>query len=196
LSWHHTWGFPNASWSLSGCSASSSMSSGPMLPASLLRPLPRPTRADASAPYPLTIAWLYQQPLCDACEQALDARITAPSAPPPRLIGTRGHRRTVAAQQQCCPTLDDSDHGGHGRGNICAHGQPGCQSWQQLPCVPCHGSCSEMHSTRVYGQRSSSDLLVRVIACLAEDFLPFVNPDLSNFHPICTTGSRRLRVAS
>ena len=30
----------------------------------------------------------------------------------------------------------------------------------------------------------------------AEDFLPFVNPDLSNFHPICTTGSRRLRVAS
>ena len=31
---------------------------------------------------------------------------------------------------------------------------------------------------------------------LAEDFLPFVNPNLSNFHPLCTTGSRRLRVAS
>ena len=139
-----------------------------MLPASLLRPLPRPTRADASAPYPLTIAWLYQQPLCDACEQALDARITAPSAPPPRLIGTGGHRRTVATQQQCCPALDDSDHGGHGCGNIRAHGQPGGQSWRKLPCVPCHGSCSEMHSTMIHGQLSSSDLLVRVIACLAE----------------------------
>jgi hypothetical protein len=29
-----------------------------------------------------------------------------------------------------------------------------------------------------------------------EDFLPFVNPDLSNFYPICKTVSRRLRVAS
>jgi hypothetical protein len=28
------------------------------------------------------------------------------------------------------------------------------------------------------------------------DFLPFVNPNSSNFHPICTTGSRRIRLAS
>jgi hypothetical protein len=28
------------------------------------------------------------------------------------------------------------------------------------------------------------------IQMLAEDFLPFVNLNLSNFYPICTTGSR------
>jgi hypothetical protein len=27
------------------------------------------------------------------------------------------------------------------------------------------------------------ELVVRVLACLAEDFLPFVNPDLSHFLP-------------
>ena len=31
---------------------------------------------------------------------------------------------------------------------------------------------------------------------LAKDFLPFVNPNLSIFYPICTTGSRRIRLAS
>jgi len=30
----------------------------------------------------------------------------------------------------------------------------------------------------------------------AEDFLPFVNPNLSIFYPICTTGSQRIRLAS
>jgi len=29
-----------------------------------------------------------------------------------------------------------------------------------------------------------------------KDFLPFVNPNLSSFYPICTTGSRRIRLAS
>ncbi len=52
------------------------------------------------------------------------------------------------------------------------------------------------HGTPLHGKRVAVDLIVRVIACLAEDFLPFVNPNLSNFYPICTTGSRRLRVAS
>jgi len=28
------------------------------------------------------------------------------------------------------------------------------------------------------------------------DFLPFVNPHLSNFYPLCTTGSRCIRLAS
>ena len=28
------------------------------------------------------------------------------------------------------------------------------------------------------------------------DFLPFVNPNLSNFYPICPTGSRCIRLAS
>ena len=52
------------------------------------------------------------------------------------------------------------------------------------------------HGTPMHGKRVSPDRLVWAIGALAEDFLPFVNPNLSNFYPICTTGSRRLRVAS
>ena len=45
-------------------------------------------------------------------------------------------------------------------------------------------------------QLATANLHAAGIDVGAEDFLPFVNPDLSHFHPICTTGSRRLRVAS
>ena len=55
---------------------------------------------------------------------------------------------------------------------------------------PKDGSCRAFDAT-------SSDVNCLTLGVrLPEDFLPFVNPDLSNFHPICTTGSRRLRVAS
>jgi hypothetical protein len=37
-----------------------------------------------------------------------------------------------------------------------------------LQCVSCHGYFSETHGTILHGKRSSADLIVRVIACLAE----------------------------
>ena len=37
---------------------------------------------------------------------------------------------------------------------------------------------------------------VRQAQGVAEDFLPFVNPNLSIFYPICTTGLQRIRLAS
>ena len=40
------------------------------------------------------------------------------------------------------------------------------------------------------------ELLEPVYGWFTEDFLPFVNPYLSFFYPICTTGSRRIRLAS
>jgi len=88
------------------------MSDGPTLAASPLRPLPRPTRADASAPQPPTLAWIYPYTAVGPCEQALDARPAAPSSPLPRLIFTRGRRRTVDTQPQFCPAPDGADHGG------------------------------------------------------------------------------------
>ncbi len=59
-------------------------------------------------------------------------------------------------------------HGWLGRGNIRANGHPGGQSWRQLQCVSCHGYFYETHSTIFHGKRSSPELLVHVIACLAE----------------------------
>jgi hypothetical protein len=37
-----------------------------------------------------------------------------------------------------------------------------------LQCVSCHGYFSETHGTIFHGKRSSAELIVRVIACLAE----------------------------
>jgi hypothetical protein len=39
---------------------------------------------------------------------------------------------------------------------------------------------SEHHGTIFHGKQAVA-LIVRVLACLAEDFLPFVNPNLSHF---------------
>jgi len=84
------------------------------------------------------------------------------------MIFTRGRRRTVDTQQQFCPAPDCSYYGWLARGNIRANGHPGGQPWRQLQCVSCDGYFSETHGTIVHGKRASVELIVRVIACLAE----------------------------
>jgi len=81
---------------------------------------------------------------------------------------TRGRRRTVHTTSHFCPAPDCSYRGWLGRGNIRANGHPGGQPWRQLQCVSCQGYFSETHGTLFHGKRASGDLIVRVIACLAE----------------------------
>jgi hypothetical protein len=95
-----------------------------------------------------------------------------------------------------CPQSDCDYRGWLALGNLRAHGHPGGGPRRQFYCTSCKGYFLETHGTLFHGKQAAVERIVRVLACLAEDFLPFVNPNLSNFHPICTTGSRRLRVAS
>ena len=111
---------------------------------------------------------LIRKPLCEACAQGADARPTAPGSPPPFIRFTRGRRRTVNTQSHFCPAPDCAYHGWLGRGNIRANGHPGGQLWRQLQCVSCQGYFSETHDTIFHGKHASPDLIVRVIACLAE----------------------------
>src|SRR5215468_10143468 len=126
----------------------------------------QPRRTWAKAPKPFT--GYPHKPLCEACEQSLDARLKAPGAPPPMLVFTRGRRRTVDTSGQFCLAHDCAYHGWLGRGNIRSNGHPGGQPWRQLQCVSCQGSFSETHGTLFHGKRASVELIVRVIACLAE----------------------------
>ena len=48
------------------------------------------------------------------------------------------------------------------------NGHPCSQPWRQLQCVSCEGYFLETHGTIFHGKRSSVELIVRVIACLAE----------------------------
>ena len=108
------------------------------------------------------------KPLCEACEQGVDSRPKAPGSPPPVIIFTRGRRRTVDTSEHFCPDQDCAYHGWLGRGNIRSNGHPGGQPWRQLQCVSCEGYFYETDGTIFHGKRSSPELIVHVIACLAE----------------------------
>ncbi len=113
-------------------------------------------------------AGLTTKPHCDACEHATAPRPQAPSAPPPRMVPTRGRRRHVDTSTHFCPNPDCAYRGWVGWGNLRANGHPGGGLWRQLLCVACRGSFFETLGTILHGQRVSVELIVRVVACLAE----------------------------
>lgn len=134
-------------------------------PATPIQPdQPRHKRSKEPKPF---VGYL-QQPLCEACEHGLDSRPEAPGSPPPVINFTRGRKRTVDTSGHFCPDPNCSYRGWLGLGNIRANGHPGGQPWRQFQCVSCQGYFYETHGTIFHGKRSSPDLIVHVIACLAE----------------------------
>jgi hypothetical protein len=123
-------------------------------------------RKRAEEPQPFT--GYIHKPLCEACEQRADSRPKAPGAPPPMIIFTRGRRRTVDTQSHFCPKPNCAYRGWLGRGNLRSNGHPGGQPWRQLQCVSCEGYFYETHGTIFHGKCASPELIVHVIACLAE----------------------------
>src|SRR2546427_1983590 len=117
---------------------------------------------------PKPFAGLLHPPLCDACERATAPRPQPPSSPPPVLTCTRGRKRTIDTQQQFCPDQDCSYFGWLRRGNLRANGHPSGGPWRQLLCIACHGYFLETLGTFFHGKRASVELIVRVIAYLAE----------------------------
>jgi IS1 family transposase len=67
-----------------------------------------------------------------------------------------------------CPNPDCAYRGWVGWGNLRANGHPNGGPWRQLLCVVCRGYFLETLGTLFHGKRASVDLIVRVIACLAE----------------------------
>jgi hypothetical protein len=137
----------------------------PHVPKTSLEPKPRRRRRSKE---PTPFPGLIHQPLCEVCEQEADTRPKAPGSPPPVITFTRGRQRTVDTQAHCCPDQDCSYYGRRGRGNLRANGHPGGKPWRQCQCVSCHGYFSETHGTIFQGKHASPDLIVWVIACLAE----------------------------
>jgi IS1 family transposase len=125
-------------------------------------PLPKRNRA------PTPFKGLTQKPHCDACEHTTDSRPQAPSAPPPRLVPTRGRRRQVDTATHFCPNPDCRYRGWVGWGNIRANGHPNGGRWRQLLCIVCRGYFLETLGTLFHGKHVAPELIVRVIACLAE----------------------------
>src|SRR5713101_7718452 len=135
------------------------------------RPIPStpvtPPRKRSTAPQPFT--GLARKPHCDACAQAIEGlRLPLPSAPPPKLVSTHGRRRHVDTSRHCRPDADGRSGGWLGLGTISANGHPRGGPWRQLYCSSCQGDFLETPGTILHGKRVAVDLIVRVIACLAE----------------------------
>jgi hypothetical protein len=124
--------------------------------------LPKRTRE------PTPFAGLTTKPHCDACAHAPAPHPHAPAAPPPRIVPTRGRRRQVDTSSHFCPNPDCAYRGWAGWGNLRAHGHPNGGPWRQLLCVVCRRYFLETLGTLLHGKRASVELIVRVIACLAE----------------------------
>jgi IS1 family transposase len=128
---------------------------------------PRPKRRREPKPF-AGFAGLTTKPPCDACAHGSAPRLHPPSAPPPRLVMTRGRRRQVDTSTHFCPNPDCAYGGGVGGGNLRANGHPSGGPWRQLLCIACRGYFLETLGTIFHGKRASVELIVRVIACLAE----------------------------
>src|SRR5262252_7646462 len=140
----------------------------PSDPAAACPPLELPPLLPKRTRERTPFAGLTTKPHCDACEHATAPHPHAPAAPPPRIVPTRGRRRQVDTSSHFCPNPDCAYRGWAGWGNLRANGHPNGGPWQQLLCVVCRRSCLETLGTLFHGKRASGELIVRVLACLAE----------------------------
>jgi IS1 family transposase len=130
-------------------------------------PSPTPPRRKRRCE-PKLFAGLTRKPHCDACEPVDAPCPHAPSTPPPRIVMTRGRRRAVDTATHFCPNQDCRYQGWVGWGNLRANGHPNGGPWRQLLCVVCRRYFPETLGTIFHGKRASVELIVRVLACLAE----------------------------
>src|SRR3989475_2763332 len=136
----------------------------PVCPTTPEPPGPRPKRHHEPTPF----AGLTTKPPCDACEHRGDPRPQAPCAAPPRMVMTRGRRRQVDTSTPCCPNPACAYRGWVGWGHLRANGHPTGGSWRQRLCIAWRRSFLETRGTLFHGKCASVELIVRVIACLAE----------------------------
>jgi IS1 family transposase len=125
---------------------------------------PNRKRSRESKPF----AGLTHKPPCALCEQAVEQRTSAPPRRPDPMPPTHRRPRTVDTSRHFCPHADCDYRGWLGLNNLRANGHPSGGPWRQLHCLGCHGYFPEHHGTIFHGKQAAVELIVRVLACLAE----------------------------
>jgi hypothetical protein len=123
-------------------------------------------RQHSNAPKPFE--GLTQRPHCAACEHdANRPHEPSPMRPDPM---PPTHRRPceIDTSRHFCPHVGCDYRGWLGLGNLRANGHPSGGPWRQLYCRACTGYFLETHGTLLHGKRVAVELIVRVLACLAE----------------------------
>jgi IS1 family transposase len=138
--------------------------SHPGLPASPA--VAKPKRKSSTEPK--AFEGLTHKPHCVLCEQEINATAPAPPRRPDPMPLTNRRRRTVDTSQHFCPHTDCDYRGWLGLNNLRANGHPSGGPWRQLHCTACDGYFPEHHGTIFHGKQVAVELIVHVLACLAE----------------------------
>jgi IS1 family transposase len=88
--------------------------------------------------------------------------------PPDPIPATNRRPREVDTSRHFCPHAGCDYRGWLGLGNLRANGHPSGGPWRQFHCTSCNGYFLETHGTIFHGKHASVELIVRVLACLAE----------------------------
>src|SRR3989475_10448144 len=138
--------------------------SNPGLPASPAAAQPK----RKSSTEPKTFEGLTQKPHCVLCDQEINETAPAPPRRPDPMPLTNRRPRTVDTSQHFCPHTDCDYRGWLGLNNLRANGHPSGGPWRQFHCTACDGYFPEHHGTIFHGKQAAVELIVRVLACLAE----------------------------
>ncbi len=125
-----------------------------------------PRRQHSKEPKPF--AGLTHKPHCALCEQEAAHPQAPPPVPPEPMPPTHRRPRTVDTSRHFCPHAGCRYRGWLGLGNLRANGHPNGSPWRQFHCTACTGYFPEHHGTIFHGKQAAVELIVRVLACLAE----------------------------
>jgi IS1 family transposase len=117
---------------------------------------------------PKPFAGLTHKPSCALCEHETAHPQLRPPVRPDPMPPTNRRPRVIETSQHFCPHHGCTYRGWLGLGNLRANGHPRGGPWRQCQCMAGTGYFPEHHGPLLHSKRVSVELMVRVLACLAE----------------------------
>lgn len=111
---------------------------------------------------------LTQKPYCALCEQETGESPSVTLVRPDPMPWTHRRPRKIDTAMHFCPHTSCKYRGWLGLGNLRANGHPSGGPWRQFHCTACNGYFLETYGTLFHGKQAAVELIVRVVACLAE----------------------------
>src|SRR5215510_261903 len=117
---------------------------------------------------PKAFEGLTHKPPCALWERETVHRNPPAPVPPAPMPPTNRRPRTVDTSRHFCPHTACDYRGWLGLNNLRANGHPNGGPWRQFHCLSCNGFFPEHHGTIFHGKQVAVEVIVRVLACLAE----------------------------